>query len=53
MLTKEGKYDLGLTRTGNEIIATRNALMLWLVFIDGNDLFMITNIIRRVNVSFY
>ena len=29
-----GKYDLTVTRTENEIIATINALMDWLVFIE-------------------
>ena len=54
MLTKEGKYDLGVTRTENEIIATINALMNWLVFIKEHDLIMITTIIiiRRANISF-
>ena len=54
MFTKEGKYDLGVNRTENEIIATINAPMNWLVFIKEHDLIMITTIIiiRRANVSF-
>ena len=53
MLTKEGKYDLGVTRTENEIIATLNALMNWCVFIKEHDLMITTIIIiRRANVSF-